>query len=566
MVLCNSMRLDLSHRGMLSVQDSILIDEIESEALDIYNELIAQLTKDNSLKGLNLLLSITSRNPLQSQLLPIIAKLLLLQKKLERGDKISNITVESSSMLEPVRKILDSFDISIPIIAKNTRRHFSFGVLLRFVQSSYLILISWLWPRLTRSYKKAPNNNIVLVDTFVLPSSFTKEGEFIDRYYTGYDQHLNNKQKRAVCYAPVLSGYRTLTGCIKMALLSKKSKQNFLFQESWLTLFDYLHAMYLTMSLPLKVKNFPNFIGCDISKILLDEARRDILSPMLLKAICRFKFVKRISLANIKVCHVVNWHENQSIDKALNLGFHMHYPGVVIKGYQGYLAPSYWAHLVPQPFELENQLLPDDFYVISNYRKKETLDNCPNLSVGIASSFRFSYLLDIERVEFFFETDKTILIALPIDIRESQDILRVCIKLKSLISRKITLLVKQHPTYSKDKFEKLVPEFGNSAYKVVNDSMSNLLERISLLISSASSTCAEAVSLGIPVAVYGNRYGVTANPIANTDSEIAQVFYSQEQLAEFINNSLTTNYRRKHIEEYFYIDNGESAKELFVCS
>ncbi len=95
--------------------------------------------------------------------------------------------------------------------------------------------------------------------------------------------------------------------------------------------------------------------------------------------------------------------------------------------------------------------------------------------------------------------------------------------------------------------------------------MSTLLGHISLLISSASSTCAEAASLGIPVAVYGNRYGVTMNPIADIESTTDNVFYSQGQLAKFIDYSLTSINQKKDIEQYFLIDNGESAQTLFSC-
>ena len=559
------MRLDLSVKGKLSIGDSLLIDKIAPKVYDSYNNFIVRLVADNSLCELDLLLSIVSRNPLQSQLLPIISRLILLQEKLERGEVISQITIEDSSMLSPINGILAKFDVKIPIQVKNKNIFFVFQVFLKFIQSAYLIFISWVWPRLTMTYRKKPKESILLVDTFVLPGSFTKKGEFIDRYYTGYNQYLSGEQNRAIWYSPMLVGYKTLMGCIRMANLSKRNKHNFLFQESWLTLFDYIHAMYLTVVLPLKIKNYPLFMGCDIRKILISEVKKDVFSPTLIKAICRFKFIKNMSTAGIDICRAVNWHENQNIDKAFNLGFHVHYPAVSVKGYQGYIAPSYWSHTVPQLFELEARLLPDNLYVISNNRKKDVLSNCPGLEVGVASAFRFSYLSNITRAKPSLNTVPTVLITLPIDIDESKGILHACIELHSLVNRKINVLVKQHPVYSKCEFEKMVPAFKNDTFIVVDDSMSNLLERISLLISSASSTCAEAVSLGIPVAIYGNRYGITANPVSSAESAITKVFYSKEQLVEFIDGSLKRNNQGKDIEKYFFIDNSESAQDLFVC-
>ena len=71
--------------------------------------------------------------------------------------------------------------------------------------------------------------------------------------------------------------------------------------------------------------------------------------------------------------------------------------------------------------------------------------------------------------------------------------------------------------------------------------------------------------LGIPVAVHGNRYGVTMDPIAEVkDSSKNIVFYSQKQLARFVNIALE-NDNKKSVEQYFFMDNSLSAHELFVC-
>lgn len=560
------MRLDLSVRGKLSIEDSLLIDEIVPKFYDSYNDFIAQLMADNSLRELDFLLTIVSRNPLQSSILPTFCKISLLQEKLRQGDVVSSIIVEDGFMLAVVGEVLSRFNQKTSVTVSQNKPYIVsiFPMFLRFIQSVYLIAISWLWPRLMGIYRKRPKEPIVFVDTFVLPSSFTSERGFFDRYYTGYEQYLSDVQNEKIWYSPTLAGFRSLRKCLKMAAQSKKDGHNFLFQESWLTLGDYIHALYLTIMLPFKIKKVPSFMGYDVRKLLISEARMDIFSPSLMKAICKFKFIKNLQVAGVEVCQVVNWHENQGIDKALNLGFHRHYPSVVVKGYQGYIAPSYWIHTVPQPFELENLLLPDQIHVISKKRKQDILDSCPNLDTRVASAFRFSYLYNVNKAESVSE-DLTILITLPIDIYESERILNACVELHSLVDTKINILVKQHPTFERHVFAKLVPLFLNSAFILTEDSMAILLGRISLLISSASSTCAEANSLGIPVAVYGNQHGVTVNPIADIESGADNVFYSQEQLAKFVNHSLKNNNQKKDIERYFFIDNGESAQTLFVC-
>jgi len=556
-------QLDLSNQGKLSIADSVLIDKLAPRVQNGYNQFTEQLVKDNDLDELHLLLTVCSRNPYQSEILPTLCKAFLLDEKLRRGDRITLVIVEDYLMLGVVRSILDKLNQSIPIKV-NHKRAYIFPLLLnfaRFLKAVYWAVLSWLWPRLTGIYKDRPNESIVFVDNFVLLNSFTKENKFIDRYYTGYDNFLSKKQKQRIWYSPTLFGFKTLGQCLKMSIQSKKSQSNFLFQESWLTLGDYIHALYLTIILPSKLKITPLFMGYDIRQLLFSEVKKDIFSLSLVQAICKFKFIRNIKTERVEICQVVDWHENQNIDKALNLSFHRHYPGVFIKGYQGYVSSPYEVYKIPQPFEMESGVLPDQIHIISEGSKELILRNCPSLDVRVSTAFRFSYLYGIVRKDMDLKIP-VVLIALPINISESNGILSACNQLHKLVDAKIKILVKHHPVYNSHSFSKKAPEFLNTAFVPTNDSVSDLLESVSLLISSASSICVEAESLGVPVAIYGNRYGVTMNPMIDTEDNI---FYSQEQLGKFVTNSLQINLTRRSIKNSFFMDNGESAHALFVC-
>ena len=561
------MQLDLSIKGKLSIKDSLLIDKIAPKAQIEYNKLIEQLISDNTLCELDLLLSVTSRNPFHSLVLSTLCKVLLLEERLKKGDKISLIVVENTFVLTIVRSILDKFNQKIPIKVrqKYPRILLMFLGLVKFFKSSYWIVISWLWPRLTMVYKKRPKDSIVFVDNFIFTNSFTKEGEFIERYYTGYDCYLSSTQCQKVWYSPTLFGFKTLKQCFKMSIQSKKSQNNFLFQESWLTFYDYICAFYLTIALPFKVKKSPLFMGHNIHQLLISEARKDIFSPSLIMTICKYRFIKNLRKANIEICQVVDWHENQTIDKALNLGFHKYYPDVIVKGYQGHVSPPYETHKMPQSYEIENGTLPNQLYVISQSYRQAVLDSCPNLDVKVASAFRFLYLYDVDRSKVIVDLP-IILIALPMDVNESVSILNSCIQLQSLVDTKVNILVKHHPGHDGKEFVKRVPAFLNGAFIPTNESMPDLFESISLLISSASSVCAEATALGIPVAIHGNRYGVTMNPIVEGINNFTDnVFYSEEQLGKFVSHSLGESNKKSSVDQSFFVDNGESAQALFVC-
>ena len=50
-----------------------------------------------------------------------------------------------------------------------------------------------------------------------------------------------------------------------------------------------------------------------------------------------YKFIERVRNKNIKLKGLIDWYENQNIDRALYLGVKEYYPGVKVKGYLGFV-------------------------------------------------------------------------------------------------------------------------------------------------------------------------------------------------------------------------------------
>jgi hypothetical protein len=561
------MQLDLTNNGRLSIEDSILIDRISLKVQKEYNLSTGDLVVLNNLSGLDLLISVVSRNPFQTSILPSLCKLCLLDEKLKNGDRIDLIILQDSNLIDAINSILEKFNQTIPIqvYKKNNSIRLLLFCFLNLIKSIYLITINWLWPRISMTGKKIINEKIILVDNFIFPSSFSDDNVFIDRYYTGYEKYLNQSQKKKIWYIPTLFGFKTLGQFLKMSNQAKKSKTNFIFQESWLSLSDYVSSLYLSTKIPFVLKKTNLFMGFNIDKLLISEARKDFASPSLMLAICKYKFITNLKKSNIEICHVVDWNENQIIDKALVLAMSKEYPKIDVKGYQGHVSSSYETHKIPQTYELENGLIPNKMFVISKQYKETVLKSCPNLDVILSSAFRFSYLYDINRSNLDTEI-LTVLIALPMNIDDSKGILNSCANMQKIVKQKIKILVKHHPGYSESEFVKKVPEFYNNSFNVTHDSMYSLLGKVSILISSASSVSVEAASLGIPVAIYGSRQGVTLNPIPeDTNNFENNIFYSKKQLEIFINNCLNKSNNNSSIEKSFLKDNGFSARKLFVC-
>jgi len=286
----------------------------------------------------------------------------------------------------------------------------------------------------------------------------------------------------------------------------------------------------------------------------------------LVRALCQYRFIRRLSLENVKICRVINWLENQVNDRALNLSFKKYYPGVLTHGYQGFLFIGYYASLQPTCYEQEAGTLPDVLHVINDYCLKSHRSVCDKLRLELSPAFRFSYLYNVKDRRNINE----MIVLLPLPgagmLNESIGIIKSLLQVFDQLGNNVRAVVKLHPSYSLEKFIQLAPEFSDERLEYTEKKISELLEVTSVLISTASSVCVEAVSVGIPVAIYGSRSGVTMNPIPlNIPSELWSIFYTPAELVKFISAVQSSKVRTSTVENLFQPVNANDTRELFSC-
>ena len=233
-----------------------------------------------------------------------------------------------------------------------------------------------------------------------------------------------------------------------------------------------------------------------------------------------------------------------------------------MQGYKGFFIIEQHASQQPTCYESDLGTLPDCFYVVSEYCKEKMLEVCNKLNVKVAPAFRFSHLFSTQDLRGTGQP--IVLIALPIMFDEARHIVEVSIKLANKMSGDVKFLIKHHPSYTKEIIEKHIPGINDPVFEYTDKIMPELLERVSVIISSASSVCVEAVAVGIPVAIHGNRSGVTLNPIPlNVPKDTWAVFYTSEQLEMFVCDALTKKERNCIADKLFQPVDREGARSLF---
>ena len=362
-------------------------------------------------------------------------------------------------------------------------------------------------------------------------------------------------------FSPTIIDIKTSFGFYNLWKNYKRSKFNFLYEEAWLDLSDYIYALYCSFKLYKSIKKIPLFKNLNISALITNELLNEIASPGLIKAITKYLFIKNLKKQNIKILKVINWHENQNIDRALNLAFKRFYPNISVFGYQGYAFPAYDAHKNPLDFEVKRGTIPHYICVISEQAKSVKLGFCKELNVIVSPALRFSYLHKSSASNLMKKS--RIFLPLPLELSQCEQTIKFIIGIADSFSSESKIIVKCHPKYTLSDFLNLIPLGRNEIFEFTDQKVDIILGDTSFVISSASSVCMEAVAMGIPVAILANNNGLTKSPLpAPLIDDIWKIVYNYNDLKIFYSKTKKITYSNP--ERFFNKVNEKDVRKLFL--
>jgi hypothetical protein len=231
------------------------------------------------------------------------------------------------------------------------------------------------------------------------------------------------------------------------------------------------------------------------------------------EALLNFRFAKALKNNRINLRLVINWFENQVVDKGWNAGFSLFYPNIHSIGYRGYVTSDFYLCTLPSKCENINNVLPREIAVIGKGLCDSTKEFDSTLKTRIVPALRFSHLwennLVIPSSKYF-----TIFFALPYSWVESNEIFQALINnLDYLINNNIRIIVKPHPTMNIEYVKNMIVSNHSNIFSLVDESFIDCLSKSNMVISGMSGAVIESIVFGIPVVFLRNHRGITFNPI-----------------------------------------------------
>jgi len=531
-------------------------DEIASEILEEFNALIGRMYEGNVNNRAWLFSSIASRNPFQSELFERCCRLVYAREWAAQLREEPGCILSSDYAL--CRKLKREFQDYRSLKIKYT------GSLLQRLKDR---VRPWLcmarnavvlaqrcifrYPRQDADWEG--RKPVILLDMFVLSGDVGGgqflDGRYNDRYYPGFIANVPSSIKDQLVYLPTFIGVNWYWPILRKV----RSVSSMLLVDDFLRIVDYLKLFLFPLQ---KVGPFPTKLSLrnfELVDLIQEEHHRRCADWSKVMAEMNYCFVRRLKQSGVLLLSVLNWHENQVVDRGLTLGVRSFFPGVKVVGYQGWVMGYRTGCQTPTEHEVHAKLTPDSIAVIGK-AQANLMTTKSAIPVHLAPAFRYSHLWD-DRHDQPDQNWFTVLVALG-NVHDDALFMMDQVALVAgqlLNARQIRFLIKPHPVHNLAWWQRRINSLSLKNLRLVKGDMIEFIEGCNLLVGKQSSSCVEALTKGVFVVIIGNHRGITENPIPdNLAKDRWQICYGEAEITEII----------KTQAKFGFIKNEETAKEV----
>ena len=531
-------QLDLRYHGKIPSKYVKLWNQIACENPKPFTDFIDSISRQNKESLDWWVSSPASRNTLASPLFHYCCCLALFQELIRAKEHFTEIITDSRAF----KKIIEDYLAAQGMTAKVTLTRLPMKQRLKeILRPAYALfvtplrhLILFIMAKRTQYLRKPlPSEPLTLIDTFIYSSDTD------DRHYTGITNVLTEEERKTIYFIPLFHKPKNLS------LLFRKlrtDKNNFLLKEDFLKICDYFFQWQYLWYLYREKISPCFFLGVDISPLVREELRSFKGFSSGYVSLLNYRFAKRLRQADIMIRLVVDWFENQVIDKGLNAGFNRFFSDTPSIGYQGFIVTPHYLCMYPTIIEKESNVLPKEVAVIGRGLINSARKFCPDLNVSVAPAFRFQGVWE-NRKYYPEEHIFTIMVALPVMLDVGDEILKLlerCLKKRDLAG--VRFWIKQHPDNTPEMIKKQFANPWPEQFKFVDGDFNDCVEKSNLLISTGSSSCMHALAKGIPVIIIGSKSGLTHNPIPpDIEQDLWQLCYCVDELSNAIDFYMNRN-------------------------
>ena len=382
---------------------------------------------------------------------------------------------------------------------------------------------------------------LVFLHTWVDHRSFDANGIYQESYFGELAHHLRNKGKN-VALVPYILGTVSYRKTLKKMV---QSDENFLVPEAFLNVYDILRIAAKTiLDIPPK-RVYPLFEGIEISKIISDDYKKDWIVTRTSSNLLFYDVVRNWKNAGIPMDTFIYTYENHTWEKVYCIALRQFYPATSMIGYQHSAIPKMQLNYFFSKDELS--ILPFPDMVITNGIYPERLFKefgYDPKKVVCGGAIRYIHLLEEVRKNAVINPKKgnnlhrTVLVTPSIGRYEAAELVKkVLDAFEDMNEYKIML--KFHPVLP---YRSIAKDLGVlPKHFIVSDKpVGELLRESDVLLYTSSTTCIEAIFLGIPVLHIASDFAIDRD-VLDFQPDIRHSAKNQEDIIKMTEEILETD-------------------------
>jgi hypothetical protein len=402
----------------------------------------------------------------------------------------------------------------------------AFGIAARWALHGSRFVGALLASRLTRNPLRQCNkeSKIALIHTFIDEGCFQGKDGFQDRYFPGLAEWLRSQGYRVKILPwiykinrSIFSAYRFLRNC----------REDFVILEDHVRLHDLPIAVIRSIQTAYFPKGLNTFRGWDVFPLILREKLATLGMANLFRFFTYGPALKRWLARNN--CEIfIDVFENMFPEKPAIQAFRTFSPGTFLVGYAHSMGPPDLLNTRVTTTEWQTGLFPD--VIVANGSrtvKNLELGDIPRKKLREGPALRSSDVALVSSPSSdrdFSERRKKVLVAMPIGVPASVEILTHLLSLQSTLTRLgLQIWLKHHPMTAPEKImdgidQKVLP----SGWEWAEKPLGNYLSQVGLVIGNGTSALIDAVAAGIPIITLGRELGLSFNTLAWWGNEYSE--------------------------------------------
>lgn len=461
---------------------------------------------------------------------------------IDKGIIPDEIVCHSEAVAACIRKRYPSLSSSVSVkssenaIRKRFRRLVGAGRFLQLAMQISLARFNFrrdVSRRRNSLLKEARQGEIALVDMMLMPTGIRDGG--ISSYQ--WTRALPKLTERGWWVSPVAIGfesYHQFYGAI-----SGLAKSRLIIREDWIGWRDYAWCLFSMARLAFEsfFQRTYDFNGYNVTPLIRSNmvgAAPEGICQLLL----HYRFLKRLRKAGVQLSRVLDWYENQALDKVFNIGLLRYFPKTRRAGYMSISCSRFAMHFQPSP--IDAKLSPPALYVVGRAWVPSSLKYFPSLKVGVAPALGFPLMEEKEEDSL---KQNAVACLLPLGRTDALGLIQLVKDYVSTVSAPLDVWVRCHPGATPDERDEYRKVLNNTGIKF-SESKELLIDwlkqtGVSIILSSASSVLVYCYTMGYTVLINASRGSLVHDPFPESaDGDCcAKYIYSKDDLIRALNST-----------------------------